>query len=509
MKEDAVFNIGSVAKQFTAAAILRLEELGKLRTSDPIGSVLPDVPPDKREITIHQLLSHQGGFRHSMSDLSRTPERDAAVRELLASELIHEPGRFSYSNVGYALLAAIVDRLSGNGYEAFLREQFWLPLGMTRTGMVLPDWSSAQIADGLEFMGSVSAQVDEEWSSTGTTWLSRGAGGMNSTMIDLTRWAEALRTGAILSDVSRRKLFWPHARMNTRRVSYYGYGWAIDFAADGSCVVGHNGGGGIHYDVLTIFPQHRVVALGFNTQQNTPWSVSDNFVESLMPVLTGTTLLTGSPLSLPETMDTPAPEGLAGVYLMPSGERFRLLSDGGRLRVPMDDLAALRLFGPWPRARPDVVAPLGDRSVLVSELTSAISSGNYQPLLARLPADVAPQQEVQFWTDYWPRLTGKAGPYQGAELIETVVVDGAPRTLVRLRFSRGAMIVAIVHRPDGRVFVDVVPRAFYPETYLAPIGQGTFQAFYPTTRRGIRVRAAQGKLVIQTEEGEITARRAP
>ncbi len=507
MSEDTVFNIGSVAKQFTAAAILRLEELGKLKVSDPIGSVLPDVPKDKQAITIHQLLSHQGGFRHSVPDLARTPDRDAAVREHLASELIHPPGRFSYSNVGYALLAAIVDRLSDDGYEAFLRQELWLPLGMTKTGMVLPDWRTAQRADGLEFMGSVSARVEEEWSETGTTWLSRGAGGMDSTMMDLARWAEALRTGAVLSDGSRRKLFWPHVRMQGQRVSYYAYGWGISFAADGSCVVSHNGGGGTHYDVLTIFPQHAVVAATFNTQQRTPWSVRDNFVESLTPVLTGTTLLAGSPLSLPEATASPAPAGLAGIYALPSGERFRLLSEGGRLRVPMDEVAALRLFAPWPAAPPEAKAPLGDRAALALELMSAISASNYQPLIARLPADVSPQSEVQFWTDYWPRLVSKMGPYRGAELIDTVMVEGAPRTLVRLAFDRASTIVAIVHRPDARVFVDVIPRAFYPDVYLAPMGPGALQAYYPTTRRGIRVTSAGENLVIQTEDDRITARR--
>jgi hypothetical protein len=373
--------------------------------------------------------------------------------------------------------------------------------------MVLPDWRTAQIADGLEFMGSLSARMDEEWSETGTTWLSRGAGGMDSTMVDLARWAEALRTGAVLSEASRRKLFWPHARMNGQRVSYYAYGWGISFAADGSCVVGHNGGGGTHYDVLTIFPGHAVVAATFNTQQRSPWSVRDNFVESLTPVLIGTTLLTGSPLSLPETTDSSASAELAGAYSLPSGERIRIVSESGRLLVPMDGPASLRLFAPWSRAAPDAVFPLGDRAALASELMSAISTGNYQPLVTKLPADISPQEEVRFWTGYWPTLVGKMGPYRGAELIDTVTVEGTPRTLVRLTFDRGSTVVAIVHRPDGKVFVDVIPRAFYPEAYLAPVGPGIFQAYYPTTRRGIRVTFAGDSLVIETETDRITARR--
>lgn len=503
MSEDAVFNIGSVAKQFTAAAILRLEELGRLRTADSIDRHLPGVPEDKRGITIHQLLSHQAGLRHSMPNLARAPERDAAVRELLGTELLHPAGtRFSYSNVGYALLAAIVDRRSLRGYEAFLRDELWLPLGMRRTGMVLPDWREAQIADGLEFTGPVPVQPPEEWSESGTTWLSRGAGGMSSTMPDLTRWAEALRTGTILSDASRRKLFWPHSRMNTRQVIYYGYGWAIGAAPDGSCTISHNGGGGIHYDVLTIFPGHETVAVAFNTQQRTPWRVGDNFVETLTPVLAG-----AAP-SLPETAAAPPAEALAGLYVLPSGHRIRVVSERGRLRVPMDSAAALRLFAPWPEAPAQLVASLGDRRRLVSDVMSGIAAGDYRPLLSRLPANVAAQAEMEFWGGYWPRLLARLGAYAGAELVGTVIANDAPRTLVRLAFARGSTVVAFVHGADGTTFIDVVPSAFYPETYLAPAPGGGFQAYYPTTARAIPVRFDRAAMTIGTGDATVTARRA-
>jgi hypothetical protein len=173
----------------------------------------------------------------------------------------------------------------------------------------------------------------------------------------------------------------------------------------------------------------------------------------------------------------------------------------------MDEMGALRLFGPWARATHEVTASLGDRSALISELMTAISTKTYGPLTAKLPADVAPIDEVQFWSVFWPRYTNKLGPYRQAELIDTVIVEGAPRTLVRLRFDRGFMIVAMVHRPGDKVFIDVIPRAFYPEVYLAPAGPGAFQAYYPTTRRGIRVSLAGETLMIGTEAEQTAARR--
>ncbi len=502
MGQDAVFNIGSVAKQFTAAAILRLEELGQLRTEDPIAAHLADVPVDKRGITIHQLLSHQAGLRHSMPRLDRTPERDAAVRELLGTALIHAPGaRFAYSNVGYALLAAIVDRRSDKGYERFLREQLWLPLGMLKTGMVLPDWRGAQIADGLQFTGPLPVQVKEEWSESGTTWLSRGAGGMSSTMPDLTRWAEALRTGAILSDASRRKLFWPHARMTGKQPLYYGYGWSIGSARDGSCLITHNGGGGIHYDVLSIFPAQAAVVSTFNTQQRSPWSVNDNFVESLNPVLAG------APLTLPRISPSLVPARVAGSYALPTGEHIRLLAEGSRLKVPLDNAAALRLFAPWPMLSAADSAVLGDQSSVVATVMDGISRGEYGPVLTRLPPDVSADGEREFWRTYWPRWTADMGGYRGAEVIGTVRADDGLRTLVRLRFERSATVVAFVHRPYGRMFIDVISRAFFHEAYLAPAGGNRFSAFYPTTRRLIPVSFNGPRMTIGRGETAVLASR--
>lgn len=485
MAEDAVFNIGSVSKQFTAAAILRLEELGRLRTADTLGTHLPGVPPDKAGINIHHLLTHQSGLPHTAGVLSSMPARDEAVRVLLGTPLTFSPGtRYSYSNSGYALLAAIVDRLAPNGFEAFLRDELWLPLGMTRTGMVLPDWSNAQIADGLEFIGALPVQVPEEWDpASGTGWFTRGAGGMSSTLADLTRWAEALRTGAILSDRSRRKLFWPHVRMNVRRPLYYSYGWSIGAASDGSCAVNHNGGAGIHYDVLTIWPDQGAVVAAFNTQQRSPWRVSDNFVETVNPVLTG------APSILPDVAvgggDVSAH---AGTYRLPSGESLRLVARSGRLMVPADNALALRLFSPWPLADAASTAALGDRSALAAELMNGIAAGNYAAILSRLPPNVPAEAEADFWRRYWPRLTARTGAYRGAEIVATVRANEGLRTLVLVRFERASSVFGLAHSAGGRVTVETLAWSFFPEIHLAPAEGGVFQAFYPDTGRRIPVR---------------------
>ncbi len=133
---DMVSCIGSVTKQFTGAAIMKLDMQGKLGTSDPIAKYLPGVPADKAGITIHHLLTHTAGFSGDLGGSDEEPiGRDALVAKVLAAPLVAKPGdHFEYSNEGFALAAAIVERVSGQGYGAFLRGQLFLPAGMTDTG---------------------------------------------------------------------------------------------------------------------------------------------------------------------------------------------------------------------------------------------------------------------------------------------------------------------------------------------------------------------------------------
>jgi CubicO group peptidase (beta-lactamase class C family) len=198
---EMAFGIGSVTKTFTAAAIVLLAERGQLSLSDPISKYLPGFPEAER-ITIAQVLGHESGLQ----DYFRFPEYAAHRTEMISlSEFVSllrtkpldfEPGtRSSYSGSGYKLLAFLIERVSGIKYEAFLARNVFQPLGMKRTGGLRDHQLVLGLAPGY----------DPGYPPTGLqpaaresmSWLV-GNGGLFSTVDDLLRWAEAVRTEKVV-----------------------------------------------------------------------------------------------------------------------------------------------------------------------------------------------------------------------------------------------------------------------------------------------------------------------
>jgi len=239
---DTVYDVMSITKQFTAAAVLKLEDMGELRVSDPIGTHLGPVPADKRGITLHHLLSHTSGLVEGLGDDYDAISREDMLAEALASGLVSAPGEeFHYSNVGYSLLATVVEEVSGLDYEQFLARHLFTPAGMRDTGYVLPRWSPERIAVEYDETGASQGRPnDHPWAADGPHWNLRGNGGMLSTARDMFRWHQALTDDTVLTPAAREKLFTPQVRIPEMDV-WYAYGWAVLDTAHGKAAW-HNGG---------------------------------------------------------------------------------------------------------------------------------------------------------------------------------------------------------------------------------------------------------------------------
>ncbi|MBK9254989.1 MAG: serine hydrolase [Saprospiraceae bacterium] len=244
-----VFDIGSVTKQFTAAAILGLEMQGKLSTDDKISKYFDKLPLDKQQITIHDLLRHQSGLISNVGrDFEKISEEEF-LDKVFNSELQFPVGTsFSYSNIGYSLLAIIIEKISDQSYETYLYENLWKPSQMEMTGYTRPSFDKYLIAVGYENDNKVWGKpTDKEWDTSSPFWHLKGNGGILSTTEDLYKWHKCLLTEKVLSKDAKKKLYHPKLRTDETENSYYSYGWDVSKTNRNTTQVWHNGTNRILY----------------------------------------------------------------------------------------------------------------------------------------------------------------------------------------------------------------------------------------------------------------------
>lgn len=245
---DTVFDIGSITKQFTAAAVLKLEMQGKLSTDDKIAKYFADVPVDKAGITIHQVLRHSAGFPSVVGgDFDKISDGEF-IAKVMQTPLRFESGaRFSYSNVGYSLLAMIVEKVSGKTYEQFLYEELWRPAGMEMTGYSRPVFNKSFIAMGYSEDKEWGRPNEREWAGDAPYWHLKGNGGVLSTTEDMYKWHLALLSDKVLSKGAKQKYYHPQLRPGESENPYYAYGWDILKTPRNTIVTRHNGTNRVFY----------------------------------------------------------------------------------------------------------------------------------------------------------------------------------------------------------------------------------------------------------------------
>jgi CubicO group peptidase (beta-lactamase class C family) len=236
------FHIGSVTKQFTAMAVLILRAQGRVDLEEQVCTYVPDCPDNWKEITVHQLLTHSSGLADSWefyADKNKPGvhyDPEEIIGWLKDAPLDFEPGdRFWYSNTGYQLLGHLVEEVSGQSYEVFLREEIFEPLEMTNTGYAR---ENTEMALGYSASGLEAGFMNPS--------LAYAAGGLYSTVEDLHRWDRSLYTEVLIPEELLEQIFTPF--ISTPALPYvppydqvgYGYGWFVGERL-GHRVFGHGG----------------------------------------------------------------------------------------------------------------------------------------------------------------------------------------------------------------------------------------------------------------------------
>jgi D-alanyl-D-alanine carboxypeptidase len=239
---ETLFRIGSITKQFTAAAVLQLAEQGKLKLDDELAKHLPDAPVHGRKVTIEQLLNHTSGI-HSYT--ARPDLRMLALRPHTPAEIValvkdappdFEPGAsWRYNNTGYVLLGMVIEKVSGLPYARYLEENVLPRAGLTRT----------VYCDNAPILGNRAAGYGERRGkpvNAGHIDMSFpfSAGALCSTVGELSAWARALESGKVVSAASYAKMITP-AKTADGKPSDYGFGLGIG-ELEGHRKIAHGGG---------------------------------------------------------------------------------------------------------------------------------------------------------------------------------------------------------------------------------------------------------------------------
>jgi CubicO group peptidase (beta-lactamase class C family) len=218
---STAFNGGAVAKMLTAAAILKLEEQGRLRVTDRITDYLGAFPAPKDRATLHHLLTHTAGLARPWAPVYRT-DRDGFIRAMKSTPLDYRPGEgHRYTDLGHALLAAVIEVASGMRYEEYVRTALLEPAGMSNTRFENEPATTAPMA--VEYLQAAGAE--SQVGPRDYPWGRRGAMGVVTTLEDLWRWHRALEQGVVLGREARARML--TAWVDAGRSTWIGYGWEV------------------------------------------------------------------------------------------------------------------------------------------------------------------------------------------------------------------------------------------------------------------------------------------
>lgn len=501
---NTIFDIASISKQLTAAAILKLEMEGKLKVEDPITKFFGPLDGRKPEITLHMLLTHTSGMPDILGDEYEPVSRDEMVKRAMGSALISAPGRkFHYSNAGYNLLAAVVEIVSKQPYETYLREHLFVPAGMLHTGFHVPDRELA--AHGYLLTSEWGTAFDHPWAPDGPYWNLRGNGGILSTTGDLYRWHLALQGDTVLSKEEREKFITPFVSQGRMSHASYAYGWGIEKDPKGGLLVSHIGGNLVfESDFRRYMDANVVIITSSNSTDYSAISVSPHLEKRIFGLADPE-----PPSAAP--IDPAVLARRAGIYLLqsalPSGDRLQVAVAGKRL--------AITALGPQAFSLLLSVQDDDDRQGMAERLKKAaaafdaLRAGNPKPYadLRSEPAEKG-AEEAKAALGPWQE---KLGAWKSAEVLGNESYGGHPYTYTRLTFEKGSKLAELGWSGMGVEtlrFMDAPPPVlFVPQT------DGSFASYDIRTGTGVRLAFEEpggGKpteLVAKTAEGVAKARR--
>ncbi len=472
---DTRYDAGSIAKQFTAGAVLSLVEEGALDLDASLTEVYSDVPQEMRGITIRHLLSHTSGLPREVGRDFQVMTREEFVGLTLEATLQFQPGSgYSYSNAGYALLGSILEERSGRPFQELLNERLFAPFGLTSTGFLgnpLPSRTTARAIGG-----TLDGQGPDDWIHT---WNHRGSGGLVTTVGDLFRWTRRLAAGDILSPYLQQL-------METPGESGYGFGISVGESPTGGLRLGHAGLWYAFSSFLFRYPDDgdvTLIVLSNRASSSFQWAmVVGRALEEAV--------IAGRPRPAPPAVVSSEVEisEFAGTYALAGGESIEVIAEGPVLRIRGDGLItrdALTRAMELERTEQNRLA----------ERTNAILWGFSRSEFTTLDS-VAPAARAERYRTVVPPIfraredsLGRLLDVRHAGTFAPWGQDDMRQTHAVLRFERGSEGIRLDWSPDGILLGIENESPDLPEflTVFRPVGPWDFAAYHVETGIDVRV----------------------
>lgn len=340
---DTVFRLGSITKQFTAAAIMKLVEEGQISLDHPVSKFLPDYPAPGADATVRQLLNHTSGIQ-SYTGIPGWMVEENTARLYTTDELIavfrdepqqSPPGQaWAYNNSGYVLLGAILERVTGKPWDEVLEREIAQPLGLETIRDGQDEAAMPNMAQGY------TRSPEGEWMPAQAIHMSvpQAAGALVGTVGDLAGWAKALHGGEVVTPASYRQMTTATAVPDQDEPVPYGFGLFVDQLL-GRPMIGHGGGiFGFSTDSLYIPEEDLFVAVFANA--DTPVTAPSTALQQLAAMAMGAEQLSWEA----QPLDMAAVEPLFGVYDLGDEETRRFYERDGKLYTLRSGSSALEVL---------------------------------------------------------------------------------------------------------------------------------------------------------------------
>jgi CubicO group peptidase (beta-lactamase class C family) len=334
LSPNSVFDIGSVRKQFVAAAVLLLVEDGRLSLSDDIRKHFPELPDYGHKITVDHMLTHTSGIRDwtGLRPLAGGKVDDVVSLILRQRGLNFAPGEeWSYSNSGYVLLTDLVARTSGMSFPEFTRKRLFEPLGMKTTA------SPVDMRNVIKHRALGYEKEGDGWRVGMYVGNERGSGGgaILGTAADLVIWNDALTSGRLGAFVTGK--LQEQAKLNNGRKLSYARGLIVD-THRGGALVSHSGSAAGYSAWLGRLPAHGLsIAVLCNSDEASATALARRASDQFLPVAVAETAEAKTTAAAVESAGVTAPDlnSKAGMFVSErAGDPLQLIVNKGELRIP-------------------------------------------------------------------------------------------------------------------------------------------------------------------------------